>query len=136
MKEIRPPRKSYFGIEDRYRVSHLLKLRVDFSDLRKHRFNHNFNCLSPTCKCNVEEESTEHFLLRCPLYTGNRKALLNSISAIVKNDFTVLPDDYVVRIALYGSNIFKDISNKMIDESTITFIRGSKRFDNLEAFST
>ena len=79
LKEIRPSRKRFFGIEDRYGISLLLKMRVDFSDLRKHRFKHNFNCLSPICKCNVEEESTEHFLLRCPLYTGNRKVLLSSI---------------------------------------------------------
>ena len=34
LKEIRPPVKSYFGILDRYGVSLLLKLRVDFSELR------------------------------------------------------------------------------------------------------
>ena len=136
LKEIRPPSKSYFGIEEKYGVSLLLKLRVDFSDLRKHRFNHNFNCVSPTCKCNEEEESTEHFLLRCPIYVENRKVLLSSISNIVRNDFTVLPDEYVVRIALYGSNVFNAIANQMIIKSTINYIRKTKRFKNLEAFST
>ena len=128
--------KSYFGIQDRYGVSLLLKLRVDFSDLRKHRFDHNFNCLSPTCKCNVEDESTEHFLLRCPLYTTDRRVLLSNISNVVKNDFTVLPDEYVTRIALYGSNSFNDIANKMIIESTLIYIRSTKRFEILEAFTT
>ena len=39
-------------------------------------------------------------------------------------------------LTLYVSNIFNDIANKMILESTINYIRGTKRFDNLEAFST
>ena len=42
----------------------------------------------------------------------------------------------MARIALYGSITFNDIANKIIVESTINYIRGTKRFDNLEAFST
>ena len=59
LKEIRPPPSSFFGISDKYGVRLLFKLRVDFSDLRRHRFDHKFNCLSPICKCNQEDESTE-----------------------------------------------------------------------------
>ena len=136
LKVIRPQRKNYFDIQDQYGVSLLLKLRVNFSDLRKHRFKRNFNCISPICKCNNEDESTEHFLLRCPLCTEIGRVLIGSISDIDKNDFTVFPDEYVVIIALYGSNIFNDIANKMIVESTINYILGTKRFDNLEWFST
>ena len=113
-----------------------MRLRDDFSDLRVHRFNHNFNCTSSiTCKCRVEDESTEHYLLRCPLYVAQRTDLLSSITDIVKNDFTVLPHDFVTRIVLYGSCSFNDIANKMILESTIRYIKRTKRFEVLEAFS-
>ena len=136
LKEIRPSKKSYYNIHDKYGVSLILKLRVDFSDLREHRYNHNFNCPSPICKCGTEEESTVHFLLRCPLFKSLRGVLINSISDIVKNDFSVLPDDYVARIALYGSSSFNNITNKLIVESTINYVRKTKRFNKLEAFST
>ena len=126
--------KSYFNIHDKYGVSLLFKLRVDFSDLRQHRFNHNFNCPSPSCKCGTEDESTAHFLLHCPLYIVLRGVFINSISDIVKNNVSVLPDDYVTRIALYGSSTFNNIANKLIVEATVNYIRKTKRFDNLEAF--
>ena len=86
------------------------------------------------CKCKLENESTEHYLLRCPFYNIHRNTLLSSISDIVKNDFSVLPDDFVTRIALYG-NSYNEVANKLICESTIRYIRRTKRFDVLEAFS-
>ena len=73
LNEIRPPPSSFFGIDDKYGVRLLFKLRVDFSDLRRHRSDHNFNCLSPICKCNIEDESTEHFLTRLsPFHCSTR----------------------------------------------------------------
>ena len=44
---IRLPGHSLFGICDKYGTKLLTKIRVSFSDLRDHRFNHNFNCESP-----------------------------------------------------------------------------------------
>ena len=61
----------------------LTRLRVDFSDLRLHRFNHSFNCISPMCKCGSEEESSEHFLLLCPRFTNQRITLMSSISVAI-----------------------------------------------------
>ena len=109
---------------------------MDFSDLREHRFNHNFNCPSPLCKCNVEDESTEHFLLRCVNFNHLRQVLLSGISSIVKNDVSVLPDDHLTKIALYGSNAYNNIANKLIVEETIRYIKSTKRFEVLEAFSS
>ena len=44
---IRPPERSMYKIHDIKGTKLLTKLRVEFSDLRFHRFKHNFNCSSP-----------------------------------------------------------------------------------------
>ena len=68
----RLPGHSLFGICDKYGIKLLTKIRVSFSDLRDHRFNHNFNGESPLCQCGIEDETSAHFFLRCPLYTAQR----------------------------------------------------------------
>ena len=65
---IRFPGHSLFGICDKYGTKLLTKIRVSYSDLRDHRFNHNFNCESPLCQCGIEDETSVHFFLRCPLH--------------------------------------------------------------------
>ena len=87
---IRLPGHSLFGICDKYGNKLLTKIRVSFSDLRDHRFNHNFNCQSP-----LEDETSVHFFLRCSLYTAQRSSLLCKISAIISCDVTVLPDEHL-----------------------------------------
>ena len=109
-------------------------LRVDFSDLRSHRFHHNFNCVSPICRCLSEEETTSHFLLRCPLFSNHCQTLLGSISRSFGSDVSILPMDHQTSIFLYGSNAFNLATNKAIVSETISYIKNTKRFDNLEAF--
>ena len=48
---IRPPGHPLFGIRDILGIKLLTKLRVSFSDLRDHRFTHNFCCNIPVCSC-------------------------------------------------------------------------------------
>ena len=132
---IRLPGHSLFGICDKYGTKLLTKIRVSFSDLRDHRFNHNFNCESPLCKCGIEDETSVHFFLRCPLYPDQRSTLLCKISAIVCSDVTVLPDEHLFFILVYGSNVYNLVSNNLILTETIAYIRNSGRFTNLEAFS-
>ena len=40
----RPAGNSVFAIRDKFGIKLLTKIRVNFSDLRDHRFNHSFNC--------------------------------------------------------------------------------------------
>ena len=129
------PGHTFFGIYDKYGIKLLTKIRVSFSDLRDHRFNHNFNCESPLCQCGIEDETSVHFFLRCPLYTAQRSTLLCKISAIISSDVTVLPDEHLFFILVYGSNVYNFVSNKLILTETITYIRNSGRFTILEAFS-
>ena len=47
---IRPPKRSTFGIHNVESFKLLTRLRVEFSDLREHRFRHNFRCNSRAAK--------------------------------------------------------------------------------------
>ena len=55
-KFILPKGNSCFGICDKFGIKLLTKIRVDFSDLSVHRFNHNFNCESPTGFCGARRK--------------------------------------------------------------------------------
>ena len=64
---IRPKNRHLFGMNDRVGVNLLTRLRVDFSDLKLHKFDHRFNCGSPLCSCGQGSESTVYLFLHCRL---------------------------------------------------------------------
>ena len=68
-KLIRPHERSIFNIYDLEGIKLLTHLRVEFSDLRYHRYRHNFHCASPTCLCQTGTEGNEHLLLHCPRFS-------------------------------------------------------------------
>ena len=109
-------------------VNLLTRLRVDFSDLKLHKFNHRFNCDSPLCSCGQSSESTVHFFLHCQLYIDLRRVLLDIVSEIILNDVRVYPDQRMCHILLYGSESFNSVANRMILEATIRYIKDSNRF--------
>ena len=125
---------SFCCARDKYGMKLLTQLRVDFSNLRDHRFNHNFNCVNPLCSCGMEDETSTHFLLCCPRYSTIRSTYLNKISQIIKSDISILPIDHLSHLLLYGSKSFNKISNDLILTETIIYIFKSKRFKTLEAF--
>ena len=135
LKKIRPSPKSYFNVADRNGIRRLAQLRVGLSDLRQHRNNHHFvNCPDATCVCSQGIETTEHFLLGCSRFTTQRNVLMTSLSQLLPNvDFSVVPS--LSNLLLYGSKDFSFYTNTDILNATIAYIKSSKRFDKLEAFS-
>ena len=83
------------------------------------------------CFCGFADETSVHCFLRCSRYTAQRTVLLSRISDI-GTDVSVLPDEYLYHILIYGSNVYKSGSNELIGE-TITYVRNSGRFTKLEA---
>ena len=134
LKNIRPSKSNLFGITDRFGTPLLTRLRVNFSDLRDHRFNHKFNCTSPFCACSSEIESTEHFFLRCPLFISQRQTLLSNIAAALSSDISILPHSHLTNILLYGSPSFNNITNKTILTASLHYIKSSGRFNTIEAY--
>ena len=82
------------------------KIRLKFSNLDDHRFNHNFNCDSPICSCGIEDETRVHFFLRCPRNSNQRTTLLSKISDVIGSDVSVFPDEHLYNILVYGGNVF------------------------------
>ena len=124
-----------YGIHNIEDVKVLTKLRVEFSDLRSRRFNHNFNCKSPMCSCNLkDEEDNSHYFLRCPHFHHIRINLFSNISRIIGSGISILPCDPLTNIILYGSNVYNKISNNLILIETLEYIRKSERFSVIEAF--
>ena len=133
IKKSRPNKKEYFNISDRYGLKLLTRLRVEHSDLRAHRFEKHFNCPDPVCACGLENETVEHYLLRCPLFNGPRTVLLEKMNDIFQTN--VLSNiDNLSNILLYGDPNSTESKNKMILLASIHFIKSSKRFKTLEAF--
>ena len=94
-----------------------------------------FNCPSPICSCGSEEETTDHYLLRCPLFRNPRVALLSTIHDLYPDaTFRNIPDVDLSHILLYGDPSLNDSQNKALILATICFVNQSKRFKTLEAF--
>ena len=134
IKFVRPKGNAFYSIRDNLGTKLLTKIRVGFSDLRDHRFNHNFNCANPTCFCGLEDETAIHHLLCCPRYNLLRTIYLSKISEIIGSDISVLPNEHLYNILMYGSNVFNNVTNELIISETIHFIKNSGRFKTLEAF--
>jgi hypothetical protein len=133
IKSSRPAKKEYFNVSDRYGLKLITRLRVEHSDLRAHRFQKNFNCPDPVCACGMEDETIEHYFLRCPRYAAHRSTLLNKLNGIFQFDVSTNLVN-LSEILLYGQSGLCDSKNKNILASSIDFIKSSKRFKYLEAF--
>ena len=94
-----------FGIRNKFGINLLTKIRVSFLDLRDHRSNDNLNCESSMCSCSFEDETSVHCFLRCSRHTAQRTVLRSRISDIIGTDVSVLPDEYLYHILIYGNNV-------------------------------
>ena len=103
---VRPMKKTIFGVHDIEGVRLLTRLRVQFSDLREHRFRHRFHCSNPMCFCQTGIKDNEHFLLHCPRYTNYREDLLDRVSDIVHRDLDSLTSIDLSNLLLYGNSHF------------------------------
>ena len=103
---IRPKGSGFYGIHDKHGIKLITKIRIEFSDLRDHRCNHNFNCLSPICSCGIEDETSENYLLSLPRHQAQRTILLSNISETMGTDVSLLPKDYLIHIILFDSDVF------------------------------
>ena len=126
---IRPNKNSIYGINDIVGIRHLSKLRLKFSGLNEHRFRHNFDCLNPVCRCGTADEDSEHFLLHCHFFEAARRDLLGSLSDIPGLDIVGLDTQSLCHLILFGNADLTLITNRMIMEATITYIKATKRFD-------
>ena len=118
---IRPSQSNVYNIFDPIGLKLLTRLRLGFSHLNEHKFRHNFqDCLNPLCLCSLEIEHCQHFF-------EHRINLINSVRSVSEN-FESFSDNDKRDILLYGDPRFDTNKNKLILESTITYIKNTDRF--------
>ena len=127
---------SLFSIYDPLGVKLLTRLRLQFSHLNEHKFRHGFgdtrNAMYQTLfACGSEVEATEHFLLRCHLYSPQRLELFENLEK-VNSSFLNLNVKDKVSFLLYGSqSATSKSSNHEILKFVINCIKETGRFDRL-----
>ena len=62
---------------------HLSRLRMDLSGLNAHRHKHHFIDHNICPSCNAINENIDHFLLICPVYAAQRRALLDHFERLL-----------------------------------------------------
>ena len=83
LKFVRPVKNIIFDINNPYGLKLLTRLRLGLSHLRYHKFRHNVQaCINPLCACDLEIETTNRFLLHCPLFQSARQSILINIKKI------------------------------------------------------
>ena len=129
LKTKRPEKSPVYKILDPLGLKLLTRLRLNFSHLREHKFNHNFqDTINPLCSCSLETESTSHFLLRCSLFSGCRKTLLDNIIDIV-GSISNLNETDLIDLLLYGCKSYSPVVNTNILKCTISYLKDTERFD-------
>ena len=130
LKFIRSSPSPIYGIHHPLRLKLVSRLRIGLSHLRDHKFRHNLSdTVNPLCSCNIEPESTTHFLLRCRFFSAERKVLFDSLSNIDVT-LTTMNDDKLKTILLYGSTLFSTEVNSEIIKVLVKFILNNERFND------
>ena len=79
----RPTPNNVFNCENHRGIKLISRLRVGLSNLREHKFKHNFqDTLSSICSCGFYVKSTSHYILHCPMYNDEKHTLLSTIKNI------------------------------------------------------
>ena len=103
---------------------------MGLSHLRAHLFQYNL-INNPICQfCNIEPETTGHYVLRCPSFHVARTNYLLGLIANLDMDYiNNLDDATILDIFLYGDLNLDDRVNEILFTMSLTFINSSKRFD-------
>ena len=122
---------SLFSIYDSLGVKLLTCLRLQFSHLNEHKFRHGFgDTINAMCARRSEVETTEHYLLRCHLYSSQILELFENLEK-VDSSFLNLNVKDKVSILLYGSQsaATSKSSNHEILKLVINYIKETGCFD-------
>ena len=131
---IRPLKRPTFNIYHIEGIKLLTRLKVEFSDLHNHRYRHNFHCLNPTCLCQTGIEDIENFLLHCPRFSSQWRVLFDLVSKSANFDIMHLSSKELCNLLLYGHYKCTIITNRVITESTLKYIRSTGRFKKKQCF--
>ena len=96
--------KSIYNIHNSLGIKFLTRLRIGFSQLKEHKFRHNFqNSINPMCSCSNDIETTIHFFLHFANFTTQRKTLFDKITTINANILAENKDS-IINALLFGKH--------------------------------
>ena len=125
-------KKSLFDIFDPDGIKWIFQLRVGLSQLRSHKNAHNFqDTPDDKCCCTLNSETTIHYLLHCTNFVEQRRELFRVLNPLL-NNLRFLNDEHLVRLLLYGDDIFEYETNQSILKATIDFIRRTSRLCSVQ----
>ena len=133
---IRPVQNNIFNIFDPQGLTLSTRLRLGFSHLNEHRFKRNSGeCMNPKCSCSLEIEDTSHYLLHCHHFTIHRFDLTNLVKSICKNSESIT-DNNKTFFLLYGDSRFDENKNKIMLQSSLTYMYIKTLKERLSGFSS
>ena len=92
----------------------LVRLRLGFSYLRKHKLRHGFkDTLNPLCFCSIELETITHYFLCCYFYNVSRVILRNDLENIPIS-LSKVSDNILLSLSLYGDDKFDGTKNRRL----------------------
>ena len=106
------------------------RLQLGLSHLRDHKFKYSFqDCLNPIFSCNIEVETTAHYLLHCLDYLHQRETRLENIKSVPPN---ILKQNYlfISNVLLFVDTSLDGSLNTIILNATINYIISTKRFND------
>ena len=108
---------------------HHTRLRVGLSHLRSHLFTYNL-IDDPMCQhCYLENETTEHYVLRCPTFTVQRMLYLQGLTNILDHEYIAnLSDNDIVHLFLHGDLALSNTINFDLFSMAQTYIIDTSRF--------
>ena len=126
---IRPKANSVFNCNSSKGLQFVTRLRLWSSHLREHKFKHSFQySINPLCFCSLDVESTIHYFLHCPLFTIERRTLLNTVSQI-DNKLLDSNESNLIQHLLFGDPSGDTETNTKILNATVNYVFTTKRFD-------
>ena len=124
-KNVRPSPNKISNSHNPQGLKLLTRLRLGLSQLRYHKFKHNFSdTINPLCSCGSNIETTLHFLLYCPNFIECRNTLMSEISEFNSELITL------IETLIFGDNSFSHYNDSRILDATTALIVTSKRFDD------
>ena len=111
LKFVKPVKTKFFNVNDPFGIKMLTRLTQGFSHLREHKFRHGFkNALNSLCSCNIEAETTTRYFLHCHFCNSNQANLMNDLENTAIS-FSIVSDNNLISLLLYGDDKFNDTKN-------------------------
>jgi len=120
----KPPKYYSFGNKNA-NILHT-KLRLGISELNCHQFQIQ-KVDSTSCDCGHTQETTQHFVLDCPLYTNTRRLLFENASEILQINFAACVPSKKLEIVIHGKGL-TDYDSGRVAYCFQTFIAQTNRF--------